>query len=331
MVGVLFAALDSWRARKLGGNVLQGKVPINLNYTTSKTNRWPPARNSAILQTVVTPQNLLFLEKVHIEPPGKVIYVEDLGGKSRGLSGKTYSTSSIREAASPPRLLERSPRLQPESLRSTTTAHDHFFPAAPRANPKGVVLSHFKSPPQNVEQLEQVFPPAQRATASLGIPPLLPLLRLSQAPLCLPSNGRKSAAVFHPSPPRRPKAIAALVSKYSVRHAPFHAKRFSELPTTRRCPPEILWQPAHRDGRSGEINCQNASRKPSKIISAFAPPRGLTAARNAHQSSPSTTYDFRAPPYFPPGGSQTRHHRPSPSRYRHTHRRSRLRRSASRG
>src|SRR5262249_24770174 len=74
MVGILLppsipGALVNWAA------LLQGKVPINLNYTTSNESLASCARQCR-LQTVVTSK--LFLERVKIEQPEKIIFVADL-------------------------------------------------------------------------------------------------------------------------------------------------------------------------------------------------------------------------------------------------------------
>src|SRR5271165_5025793 len=73
MVGILLppsipGALVNWAA------LLLGKVPVNLNYTTSSESLASCARQCE-LTTVVTSK--LFLEKVRIQPPGEIICVED--------------------------------------------------------------------------------------------------------------------------------------------------------------------------------------------------------------------------------------------------------------
>src|SRR5579859_4103089 len=55
--------------------MLMGKVPVNLNYTVSREALESCAKQCE-LKTVVTSK--LFLEKVKVEPPGEVIYAEDL-------------------------------------------------------------------------------------------------------------------------------------------------------------------------------------------------------------------------------------------------------------
>ena len=74
MVGILLppsipGALVNWAA------LLLGKVPINLNYTSSNASLASCARQCD-LKTVVTSR--AFLEKVPLQPPGEIIYAEDL-------------------------------------------------------------------------------------------------------------------------------------------------------------------------------------------------------------------------------------------------------------
>src|SRR5271165_374168 len=74
MVGILLppsipGALVNWAA------LLLGKIPINLNYTSSNESIASCAQQCE-LKTVVTSRQ--FLEKVHVQPPGELIYAEDL-------------------------------------------------------------------------------------------------------------------------------------------------------------------------------------------------------------------------------------------------------------
>src|SRR5258708_21620386 len=190
-------ALVNWAA------MLQGKVPINLNYTTSNESLAPCEKQSD-RQTFVTSK--LFLEKVNIEPPGKVIYVEDLAEKPR-LSEKLMALLSAKLL--PARLLERSLGFtRKPSLDDTATI---IFSSGSTGEPKGVVLSHFNLP-ANVEQLQQVFH-LHKGDSILGILPFFHSFGFTGT-LCLPAMAG-IGAVFHPSP-LDAQAIAALVSKYSV-------------------------------------------------------------------------------------------------------------------
>src|SRR5207244_11671986 len=56
-------------------DMLMGKVPVNLNYTVSSETLASCAKQCN-LKTVVTAR--AFLEKVKVQPPGEVIFMEDL-------------------------------------------------------------------------------------------------------------------------------------------------------------------------------------------------------------------------------------------------------------
>ena len=60
--------------------LLMGKVPVNLNYTASSSVLESCAQQCN-LQTVITSK--AFLERVHVQPPGRVILVEDLAANPR--------------------------------------------------------------------------------------------------------------------------------------------------------------------------------------------------------------------------------------------------------
>jgi len=224
MVGIFLppsipGALVNWAA------LLLGKVPINLNYTTSNQSLASCARQCE-LKTVVTSK--LFLDKIHLQPPGDVIFVEDLAENPRN----TEKLAALLTAKLfPARLLElflgvrRAP-----SLDDTATI---IFSSGSTGEPKGVILSHFNLA-SNVEQLEQVFHLHDR-DCILGILPFFHSFGFTGA-LCLPALSG-IGVVFHPSP-LDAQAIGALVSKYSV-------SMLLSTPTflnsyTRRCPPEAF-------------------------------------------------------------------------------------------
>ena len=275
MVGVLLppsipGALVNWAA------LLQGKVPINLNYTTSNESLASCARQCE-LQTVVTSK--LFLEKVKIEPPGKIIFVEDLAENPR-LSEKLIALLSAKLL--PARWLERSLGFaRKPSLDDTATI---IFSSGSTGEPKGVVLSHFNLV-SNVEQIEQIFH-LHKGDTILGILPFFHSFGFTGT-LCLPALAG-IGAVFHPSP-LDAQAIAALVSKYSV-------SMLLSTPTflnnyTRRCPPESFG--------SLRIVMAGAEKLPERTAQAFEDHFGIRPLEGygCTECSPVVavnTNDFRA-------------------------------------
>ena len=275
MVGILLppsipGALVNWAA------LLQGKVPINLNYTTSNESLASCARQCE-LQTVITSK--MFLEKVKIEPPGRIIYVEDLAEKSR-LSEKLIALLSAKLL--PARWLERSLGCNRKILLDDTATV--IFSSGSTGEPKGVVLSHFNLA-SNVEQIEQVFH-LHKGDSILGILPFFHSFGFTGT-LCLPALAG-IGAVFHPSP-LDAQAIAALVSKYSV-------SMLLSTPTflnnyTRRCPPESFG--------SLRIVMAGAEKLPERVAQAFEDHFGIRPLEGygCTECSPVVavnTYDFRA-------------------------------------
>jgi acyl-[acyl-carrier-protein]-phospholipid O-acyltransferase / long-chain-fatty-acid--[acyl-carrier-protein] ligase len=202
MVGLLLppsipGALLNWAA------LLLGKVPVNLNYTSSNESMASCAKQCE-LQTVVTSR--LFLEKVKIEPPGKIIYVEDLAeNPSAGEKVAAFLAAKFLPAAMLDSFLGVK---QPATLDDTATI---IFSSGSTGEPKGVMLSHFNLA-SNVEQIEQVFHLNEKDRI-LGILPFFHSFGFTGT-LCLPPLAGMGV-VFHPSP-LDAQAIGVLVSKYSV-------------------------------------------------------------------------------------------------------------------
>ena len=275
MVGILLppsipGALVNWAA------LLLGKVPINLNYTSSNESIASCAKQCD-LKTVVTSRQ--FLEKVKIEPPGKIIYAEDLAEAPR-FSEKIAALLSV--AVLPARLLELSLGVShPATLDDTATV---IFSSGSTGEPKGVVLSHFNLV-SNVEQLEQVFH-LHKGDSILGILPFFHSFGFTGT-LCLPPLAG-IGVVFHVSP-LDAQAIGALVSKYAV-------TMLLSTPTflnsyTRRCPPEAFG--------SLRIVMAGAEKLPERIAQSFEDHFGIRPLEGygCTECSPVVavnTYDFRA-------------------------------------
>ncbi len=275
MVGILLppsipGALVNWAA------LLLGKVPINLNYTTSNESLASCAKQCD-LKTVVTSK--AFLEKVPIQPPGQIIYAEDLAEKPR-LTEKLAALLSAK--LFPARMLEWFLGVShPATLDDTATI---IFSSGSTGEPKGVILSHFNLA-SNVEQLEQVFH-LHDGDRILGILPFFHSFGFTGT-LCLPPLAG-IGVVFHPSP-LDAGAIGALVSKYSV-------TMLLSTPTflnsyTRRIPPEAFG--------SLRIVMAGAEKLPERIAQSFEDHFGIRPLEGygCTECSPVVavnTDDFRA-------------------------------------
>jgi acyl-[acyl-carrier-protein]-phospholipid O-acyltransferase / long-chain-fatty-acid--[acyl-carrier-protein] ligase len=277
MIGVLLppsipGALVNWAA------LLLGKVPINLNYTSSNESLASCARQCN-LKTVVTSR--LFLEKVHVEPPGQSIFVEDLAENPR-LSEKLGALLAARLL--PARLLERFAGALCRCAARLDDTATIIFSSGSTGDPKGVVLSHFNLA-ANVEQLEQVFHLTPQDKI-LGILPFFHSFGFTGT-LCLPALAG-IGVVFHPSP-LDAQAIGALISKYSV-------SMLLSTPTflnayTRRCPPESFG--------SLRIVMAGAEKLPDRVAQAFEDHFGIRPLEGygCTECAPVVavnTYDFRA-------------------------------------
>ena len=203
--------------------LLMGKVPVNLNYTASRETLESCARQCN-LKTVLTSR--LFLEKIKIQPPGKVLFIEDAAGQPRFAE---RVAAFFAAAFLPSPLLARFCGGQKQAtLDDTATV---IFSSGSTGDPKGVVLSHYNIA-SNVEQLMQVFSlhPTDRI---LGILPFFHSFGFTGT-LCLPPAAGMGV-VFHPSPIDA-RAVGALVSQHAV-------TMLLATPTflntyLRRCPPE---------------------------------------------------------------------------------------------
>jgi acyl-[acyl-carrier-protein]-phospholipid O-acyltransferase/long-chain-fatty-acid--[acyl-carrier-protein] ligase len=275
MVGILLppsiaGSLVNWAA------ILMGKIPINLNYTTSNEAMASCAKQCE-LKTVVTSK--LFLEKMPLQPPGEIIHAEDLA-ENAGAAEKLAAFLAAKFL--PERLLERvvgNPGRT--SLYDTATI---IFSSGSTGEPKGVVLSHFNLA-SNVEQVEQVFHIDEKDRI-MGILPFFHSFGFLGT-ICLPPLAG-IGVIFHPSP-LDANAICALVAKYSV-------TLLLSTPTflntyTRRCPAESFG--------SLRVVVTGAEKLPERIAQAFEDHFGIRPLEGygCTECSPVVavnTYDFRA-------------------------------------
>jgi len=256
--------------------MLMGKVPVNLNYTVSWESLESCARQCE-LKTTVTSK--LFLEKIKVQPPGEVIYAEDLAAspgffeKMAALFGALFLPTGM--------LQKFCGATRKTTLDDIATV---IFSSGSTGEPKGVILSHYNIA-SNVAQLLQVFM-LDKNDRVLGILPFFHSFGFT-ATLCLPAASG-IGAVFHPSP-LDSRAIGALVSQHSV-------TMLIATPTflnayTRRCTPE--------DFGSLRIVMAGAEKLPDRISIAFEDQFGIRPLEGygCTECSPVVavnTYDFRA-------------------------------------
>jgi acyl-[acyl-carrier-protein]-phospholipid O-acyltransferase/long-chain-fatty-acid--[acyl-carrier-protein] ligase len=256
--------------------LLMGKVPVNLNYTASNEILASCAQQCG-LKTVITSR--AFLERVHIQPPGHVIILEDLAEKPRLIE---RLRAALIAWLLPVRLIEKSVGAeQAVTLDDTATI---IFSSGSTGDPKGVVLSHYNVA-SNVEQMNQVFM-LNADDKILGILPFFHSFGFTGT-LCLPT-AIGMGVVFHPSP-LEAREIGALVSRYSVTFllaTPTFLQSY-----TRRCSPE--------DFGSLQYVMAGAEKLPERISIAFEDQFGVRPLEGygCTECSPAVTVntkDFRA-------------------------------------
>src|SRR6184192_3530153 len=256
--------------------MLMRKVPVNLNYTVSNETLASCAQQCN-LKTVVTAR--VFLEKVKVQPPGEVLFIEDVA-KDPGFGEKL--AAMLAACFLPARALTKF--AGSERRATLDDIATIIFSSGSTGDPKGVVLTHYNIA-SNVEQLNQVFM-LHGNDRILGILPFFHSFGFTGT-LCLPA-ATGIGVVFHPNP-LDSRVIGALVSKYSV-------TMLLATPTflnayTRRCAPE--------DFGSLRFVMAGAEKLPERISQAFEDRFGIRPHEGygCTECSPAVTVnttDFRA-------------------------------------
>ncbi len=256
--------------------MLMGKVPVNLNYTVSHETLASCAQQCN-LKTVVTAR--VFLEKVKIQPPGEIIFIEDVA-KDAGFGER--AAAALAASLLPAKTLARFAGCdRPATLDDIATI---IFSSGSTGDPKGVILTHYNIA-SNVAQLNQVFM-LHAEDRIMGILPFFHSFGFTGT-LCLPA-ATGIGAVFHPNP-LDSRVIGALVNKYAV-------TMLLATPTflnayTRRCTPE--------DFGSLRFVMAGAEKLPDRISQAFEDHFGIRPHEGygCTECSPAVTVntiDFRA-------------------------------------
>ena len=178
--------------------LINGKVPVNLNYTLSSESIASCAQQCSI-QTVITSK--AFLERVKIEAPGKAILLEEAAAKPSTVEKlRALMGAWILPASS---LVRR--KIQPEDLATI------IFSSGSTGDPKGVMLTH-DNIVSNIAQLEQCVG-FDRRDRILGILPFFHSFGFTGTLALALTGGR--GVVFHPNP-FDARTIGAMVAQYAV-------------------------------------------------------------------------------------------------------------------
>jgi acyl-[acyl-carrier-protein]-phospholipid O-acyltransferase / long-chain-fatty-acid--[acyl-carrier-protein] ligase len=275
MVGILLPPSVAGALVNLAA-LLMGKVPVNLNYTASNETL-TSCGEQCELKTVVTSR--LFLEKIHVQPPGETIFAEDLPEKPRlGERLAALFAASLLTAHGIEKFAGAERKVELDDVATI------IFSSGSTGEPKGVVLTHFNVV-SNVEQLNQVFMlhPDDRI---LGILPFFHSFGFTGT-LSLPT-AIGVGVVFHANP-LESRAIGALISQHAV-------TMLLATPTflnayARRCSPE--------DFGSLRFVMAGAEKLPERISQAFEDQFGIRPLEGygCTECSPAVavnTHDFRA-------------------------------------
>src|SRR5579864_2816622 len=256
--------------------VLSGKIPVNLNYTSSNETLESCAQQCK-LETVITTK--LLLERIPLKVPGKTILLEEAAAAPR-LGEKI---AALLLWFLPGYWLERIlSRAKPKTLDDLATV---IFSSGSTGEPKGVMLTHYNIA-SNIEQMGQTFA-LEHKDVLLGVLPFFHSFGFTVT-LWLPAVLGCGIA-YHPSPLDL-TAVSELVRDYRVTFllaTPTFLQAY-----LRRCSPE--------DFGSLQFVVVGAEKLPERLALAFEDRFGIRPLEGygATECSPViavNTRDFRAP------------------------------------
>jgi acyl-[acyl-carrier-protein]-phospholipid O-acyltransferase / long-chain-fatty-acid--[acyl-carrier-protein] ligase len=275
MVGILLppsvpGALANFAA------MLSGKVPVNLNYTSSEE-ALASCASQCNLQTVLTTKQLL--DRIPLKVPGETVLLEEVA------SGHSFGERLLALLLwfLPARWLERA--LSGSEARTLDDLATVIFSSGTTGDPKGVMLTHYNIA-ANIEQMGQTFS-FDRGDTLLGVLPFFHSFGFTVTLWLPPVLGL--SVVYHPSPLDL-AAIGELVRSYQVTFllaTPTFLQAY-----LRRCSPE--------DFGSLEFVLVGAEKLPERLALAFEDRFGIRPLEGygATECSPVVavnTKDFRAP------------------------------------
>ena len=183
--------------------LLMGKVPVNLNYTSSEEGL-SSCLQQCNIKTVLTSKT--FLEKLKLSIPGDVLQLEEVADKP-AVGEKIMAFLAAR--VMPVSWLERwLGRKEPAKLDDLATI---IFSSGSTGEPKGVMLTHYNVG-SNIQQLDQVFGLIPK-DGFLGILPFFHSFGFTGT-LWLPAV-LGVRVVYYPTP-LDAKAIGPMVSQYAL-------------------------------------------------------------------------------------------------------------------
>jgi acyl-[acyl-carrier-protein]-phospholipid O-acyltransferase/long-chain-fatty-acid--[acyl-carrier-protein] ligase len=255
---------------------LAGKIPVNLNYTSSNETLASCAAQCK-LETVITTK--LLLEKIPLQVPAKTVFLEEAAASPR-LGEKIVA---LLLWFLPGGLLERA--LSGGKTRTLDDLATVIFSSGSTGEPKGVMLTHYNIA-SNIEQVGQTFM-LDRKDTLLGVLPFFHSFGFTVT-LWLPAVLGVGVA-YHPSPLDL-AAISELVRDYRVTFllaTPTFLQAYM-----RRCSPE--------DFGSLQFVVVGAEKLPERVAVAFEDRFGIRPLEGygATECSPVVavnTRDFRAP------------------------------------
>jgi len=256
--------------------MLSGKIPVNLNYTSSNETLESCAQQCG-LQTVITTK--LLLDRIPLKVPGKTILLEEAAAAPR--IGEKIAALLLWFL--PGYWLERIlSRAKPKTLDDLATV---IFSSGSTGEPKGVMLTHYNIA-SNIEQMGQTFM-LEHKDVLLGVLPFFHSFGFTVT-LWLPAVLGCGVA-YHPSPLDL-TAVSELVRDYRVTFllaTPTFLQAY-----LRRCSPE--------DFGSLQFVVVGAEKLPERLALAFEDRFGIRPLEGygATECSPViavNTRDFRAP------------------------------------
>jgi acyl-[acyl-carrier-protein]-phospholipid O-acyltransferase/long-chain-fatty-acid--[acyl-carrier-protein] ligase len=274
--------------------VLLGRVPVNLNYTSS-SEILASCASQCNLDVVITSK--AFVERLpNIAIPGRTLFLEDTLSSPRiGEKFVALALAWLTPGALLRRALGGARAISHPAIGSDGKGQSPvddlatiIFSSGSTGDPKGVMLTHFNIM-SNIQQVSQVFMLGRRDKI-LGILPFFHSFGFMAA-LWLPAvNG--VGVVYHPNP-LDAQAIGGLVKKYKVT---FMVATPTFLQTyIRRCPPESFG--------SLQYVLVGAEKLPERLAQAFEDTFGIRALEGygCTECSPVVTVngrDFRAPGFL---------------------------------